>query len=152
MWRSFVIGLITGMRSQLPAALLAWRVRREELPSEVSGPAGLLRRSSSLPLTAAAAAGELVGDKLPATPSRTEPGPFVGRVVIGATTGAGLAGAFGESSVLGALLGGAGAVAGTLLGFRLRAQAVERTGVPDPVWAVAEDAVAIGLGLRATRP
>lgn len=152
MWRSFAIGVVAGSRSQLPSALLAWRANRDDLPGVLEGPSRLLRQSGSVPLTTLAAAGELVGDKLPMTPSRLDRGPLVGRLVLGAGGGFSLAGAFGNSRVLGALLGAAGAAIGAYGGYHLRKLAGERTPVPDAAWAVLEDGVAIGLGLRATRP
>jgi uncharacterized membrane protein len=151
MWRPFTLGVVTGLRSQLPSAMLAWRASRGDLPAEVSGPAALLQRKSSLRVAAVAAAGEMVGDKLPQTPSRLDSGPFVGRLALGATAGAGLASAFGQSQVLGAAFGAAGAAVGSVAGYRLRAMAAERTPLPDLAWALVEDGVAITLALRATR-
>src|SRR5205085_2273003 len=57
-----------------------------------------------------AAAGELVGDKLPAVPARTAPGPLAERVVAGALVGHVAAGP------AGAALGAAAAVAGAFGG------------------------------------
>lgn len=151
MWRSFALGVVTGMRSQLPAALLAWRASRGDLPEPMEGPASLLRRPASLPIAALTAAGELVGDKLPMTPSRLETGPFVGRLTLGATAGSGVAAAFGGSRLAGAVLGAAGAAVGSVAGYRLRAYAVARTDTPDAVWAIIEDGIGIALGLAATR-
>jgi uncharacterized membrane protein len=151
MWRSALLGVVTGMRSQLPTALLAWRRSRGQLRHDIAGPGGLLQRRAAVPLTALAAAAELVGDKLPTTPSRLEDGPFLGRVTLGAAAGSGVAAAFGHSRLVGAVLGGAGAAAGSIAGYRLRIAAVRRTNVPDTAWGLLEDALAITLGLIATR-
>src|SRR5438046_3163978 len=62
--------------------------------------------------------GELVADKLPKTPSRTEPGPFIGRIMTGGLSGAGLAAGAGRSLVAGIIVGALGGVAGTLGGYR----------------------------------
>jgi uncharacterized membrane protein len=152
MWRAALLGVVTGMRSQLPPALLAWRGSRGDLPHEIAGPGGVLRRRASVPLTVAAAVGELVADKRPTTPARLEQGPFIARIVIGATAGAGVSAAFGRPRLAGAVLGAAGAAVGSVAGYRLRAMAAHRTGISDTVWGVLEDGVAITLGLVATHP
>jgi uncharacterized membrane protein len=89
---------------------------------------------------------ELVTDKLPFTPSRTRPGPFAGRIISGALSGAALAAGTGESLTLGVLLGALGAVLGTLGGYRARVGLVSSLKVPDYVVALAEDATAVGVG------
>lgn len=151
MWRAVALGVVTGMRSQLPTAILAWRQARGDLPEGVAGPARVFQRRGAVTFSLLAAAGELVADKLPATPSRLDEGPFFGRLALGATAGAGVAGAFGRSRIVGGVAGMVGAAAGSLAGARLRALATQRTNVPDPVWAVLEDAVAITVGVTATR-
>jgi len=81
------------------------------------------------------AIGELIADKLPKTPSRKAPGPFIGRVMSGALCGA----------ALGGLLAGVlGAVAGTLGGYEFRARLVRAIGGKDLPIALLEDAIAIG--------
>lgn len=151
MWRAALLGVVAGMRSQLPGALLAWRSSQGQLPHDVEGPGGVLRRRGSVPLTMMAAVGEMIADKLPRTPNRLEDGPFLGRLTLGATAGSGVSSAFGGSRIAGAVLGAAGAAAGSVAGHRLRAIAVQRTGVSDTVWALVEDGLAITLGLIATR-
>lgn len=150
MWRAFALGVVTGLRSQLPTALLAWRQQRGDLPAPIAGPARILQRGAALPLLVFAAAGELVADKLPQTPSRLDPGPLGGRLTLGAAAGAGIAAATGRSQVLGVVFGAAGAALGSWAGARYRAVMAERGGAPDAVWALAEDAVAIGVGMAAT--
>ena len=150
MWRAAALGVVTGLRSQLPTALLAWRQSRGDLPEGVA-PARLLERPGAVMFSVLAAVGELVADKLPRTQSRLDQGPFFGRLALGATAGAGIAGAFGRSRLLGGAAGAAGAAAGSVVGYRLRALATRRTDVPDVVWALLEDAAAITLGLTATR-
>lgn len=151
MWRALALGIVTGMRSQLPTALLAWRHARGELPEDATGPGRILDRRGAVTLTALAALGELVGDKLPMAPSRTETGPLLGRIVLGVSAGASIAAAIGGSRILGGVLGAAGAALGSLLGARFRAAATEATNVPDLVWALLEDVAAVTLGLAATR-
>ena len=151
MWRSLALGFVTGLRSQLPTAVLAWRQSRHELPHDIAGTSRILRQHGVVRAVTLAAAGELVTDKLPQTPSRLEAGPFLGRLSFGATAGAAIAAAFGRSRLLGGVLGIAGAAAGSYAGTRYRALVADRSEVPDVVWAVAEDAAALMLALAATR-
>lgn len=151
MWRALALGVVTGMRSQLAAALLAWRQTRGDLPEPVEGPAGLFRRRPAVGMLMLAA-GEIVADKLPRTPSRLDTGPFLGRLGLGATAGAGIAAAYDRSRLAGGALGVAGAALGSWAGARYRAALAERSQVPDAVWAALEDATAIALGIAATRP
>lgn len=123
MWRSLAFGVATGLRSQLPPAVLAWRQARHDLPEDVAGPARILRRRGAVPTLALAAVAELVTDKLARTPSRLEAGSFLGRLSLGATAGAGIAAAFRRSRVVGGFLGVAGAAVGSYAGARYRAAA-----------------------------
>jgi len=151
MWRAAVLGVVAGMRSQTPAAVLAWRESRGHLPLPVTGPGRLWRRRGAVPITALSAIGELFVDKAPVTPSRVEGGPLIGRLGMGALAGSGVASGFGHSRVVGAALGAAGAAVGSVGGYRLRVIASETTGISDTTWALIEDALAIALALLATR-
>ena len=126
-----LLGAACGMRTFSGPAALAWR------GAWVPGPGRLA--------LFAAAGGEVVGDKLPMIPPRTSPGPLAGRLVSGALCGARLAGAPGVAA-------GALAAAAATFGLpRARAAVAERTGLPDPVVAVGEDALAAASALVATR-
>jgi uncharacterized membrane protein len=93
----------------------------------------------------AAAAGELVVDKLPTTPSRLEPPGFIGRLVLGALA-AGLCAQTHRARWLPiAALGAASAGVAAKVGHDVRAQLAQH--LPDPAIAVAEDAVALGLAV-----
>ncbi|WP_370324316.1 DUF4126 family protein [Euzebya sp.] len=151
MWRSLLLGVVAGLRSQTPTAVLTWAWRSDRLPHGRRGPAVLLDRPALVPLAVTAALGELVVDKLPATPSRLDPGPLGGRLVLGAVAGWAIADAHGRSGAAGAAAGAAGAGLGSWGGARYRSAATDRTDVADAVWALAEDAAAIGLGLLAVR-
>ena len=93
------------------------------------------------------AAGELVADQLPSTPSRTKPPGLIARILLGGLSGAGIAAAGMQSMALGAFLGIAGSLAGTYGGYQARTRLVRALKVPDFVIAFLEDAVAIGGGL-----
>jgi uncharacterized membrane protein len=93
---------------------------------------------SLLPLAAA----ELVGDKLPVTPSRTEPAGLSARIFSGVCIGACVAPR--DSEVGGALVGGIGAVIGTFAFHALRVMLPRALDKPDLVVALLEDAIAVG--------
>jgi uncharacterized membrane protein len=93
-----------------------------------------------------ACADELVVDKLPAATNRFSPLPLGGRVAAGASSGGAIAGPAGIAA------GAAGAFAGSYATWQARRLAVEATGLPDPVVAVAEDLLALALAAAATRP
>jgi uncharacterized membrane protein len=88
------------------------------------------------------AIGELINDKLPKTPSRKAPAPFIARVVVGALCGAAL-GATSDVLIGGLLAGVLGGVAGTLGGYEFRARLVRAIGGNDLPVALFEDAIAI---------
>lgn len=149
--RSLTIGVVTGLRSMTPFAMLALR------QSQASGNARwaqwpVLRNGIGKGVFVAAGLGELVGDKLPNTPSRLAPLPLVGRMTIGAIAGAAI-GSEGKGSqpiVRGAVLGAFGGLVGSFAGYHLRHAIVEKSGLPDLVVALGEDAIAISLAAEAT--
>jgi uncharacterized membrane protein len=94
-------------------------------------------------------AGELVGDKLPSTPSRTALPPLLGRAGAGVLVGAAVS--EGRRPVANALLGAGAAVAAAFVGERLRAAVGEKTGAPDALVALLEDAAALGVAARLLR-
>ena len=139
---AFALGVVAGLRSMTAPTAVAWAARLGLLRLEGTPLAFLGLPWVSYVLTVLMV-GELVADKLARTPSRTLPGPFLGRVVTGGLAGAGLAAGTGHSVVAGAVAGGLGAVAGTLGGYRARIGLVRALRVPDYIVALVEDAVAI---------
>jgi uncharacterized membrane protein len=99
---------------------------------------------------AALAAGELIADKLPATPARTIPPALIFRGVAGGFTGRAVALAAGEAAARGIVAGAAGAIVAAYLGQSVRAWVVHASRLPDPVVAIAEDALAVSLAITAT--
>jgi uncharacterized membrane protein len=90
------------------------------------------------------AIGELVGDKLPSTPPRTDPPALIGRAVSAAVSGRVVGGTEGAG------IGAAVAVAASFVLERTRRNVGKRTGLPDPVVAVIEDALAISTAAAVT--
>jgi uncharacterized membrane protein len=96
------------------------------------------------------AAGELVADKLPTTPSRLAPPSLGGRLLFGGTSAAAVARRDGHDPVLPALVGAASALGMSVLGARLRGVAAQRFGSDKP-GAFVEDGLAAALGWLGAR-
>lgn len=141
--RAASAGLATGMRGTMALAAIAVAARNGSLDVGDGFPGRWLGTRPAMPLLLLGAAGELVGDKLPATPSRLLPGPLLGRCVTGAVTGAVIGRGRGGSALGGAVAGSLGALASSFAGNKGRAAIVARTGLPDPVIAAGEDVLSI---------
>jgi uncharacterized membrane protein len=140
---ALLLGPIAGLRSMTPPAAVAWAAWLDRLDLGTTPLAFLATRTASY-VFAGLALAELVADKLPFTPNRTAVGPFLGRILTGGLSGAGLTAGTGHSLALGALFGADGAIAGTFGGHRARTGLVKAVGVRDRAVGLAEDAVAIG--------
>src|SRR5580765_7774377 len=135
---AFLIGVIAGLRSMTAPAAVSWAARLGWLHLENTWLAFLGFAFTPYILTVLAL-GELVADKLPKTPSRKAPGPFLFRIISGALCGAALA-----VGLVGGLIAGAlGGVLGTLGGYEFRARLVKAIGGKDLPIALLEDAIAI---------
>lgn len=124
------LGKSAGLRSMTPLAALQLRGRL--LP----WPWGWL--------IVAGAAGELIVDKLPQAPNRTSPLGLVGRMGSAGWAGATVAGPIGAGAAI------LGAVVAAFAGMQTRGFLTRRTGLPDGVFATAEDLVAVALATAST--
>jgi uncharacterized membrane protein len=143
---AFALGIVAGLRSLMAPTVVSWAARLGWLNLQHSWLAFLGYAVTPYVFTAFAIL-ELVMDKLPKTPSRKTPAVFAARIVLGAFSGSALCMATQHSPAAGALLGGLGAVAGTLGGYEARTRLAKALGVPDFAVALLEDIVAIGGGL-----
>jgi uncharacterized membrane protein len=148
--RAVGLGFVGGLRTMTPVALLSLLRSRGENASP-SNLIGYLNSPVARIITGLLAVGELVGDKLPTTPSRLAPGPLGGRIVSGALIGWVLCQQARQSPVLGALLGAVGAASGSVAGYYARSWLDKVTQWPDPIFGGVEDLVALGLGYLVTR-
>jgi uncharacterized membrane protein len=139
---AFLIGVIAGLRSMTAPAAVSWAARLGWLHLENTALA-FLGYVATPYILSVLAVGELINDKLPKTPSRKAPVPFIFRIVVGALCGAAL-GATSAGLIGGLLAGILGAVAGTLGGYEFRARLVRAIGGKDLPIALLEDAIAIG--------
>jgi uncharacterized membrane protein len=136
--RATALGLATGSRSTVGLAALA-------LSAERTGSWQTSRWTARLATTAAA--GELIGDKLPQTPSRLLPPGLAGRLVFGAAGAAILSHREGNSrsnTLLATALGLAGSAATCWGGASWRKAASGKFGNDLP-GALAEDAGCLAL-------
>ena len=128
------IGAVAGLRTMTaPAVTLA------------AGKSGLRGAGSLL------AFGEYLADKLPFTPSRLSPPGLIARVVSGGWCGGTVAARLGASRPAGIGCGIAGALAGSWLGYTIRAFLVKSKGLPDTGVALAEDAIALWAARLVTK-
>lgn len=142
-------GAVAGLRSMIAPALLSRHLARWS--GRTSAATRLLSAGPVPTLLTLAAAGEMVADKTPFIPNRTDPAPMAGRMLIGAFVGAAVAGRRGGSTVPAAFVGATAALCTTLLGYRLRRAASTSTDLPDLAVALAEDAVAVSAAAALTR-
>ena len=146
------LGVIAGMRSMGAPALVSDRLARTPSGAPEGSPLRWLGTAKTAQVFKILAAGEIVGDKLPRTPARTAPGPLSARLLSGALSGAALCAAGGKPPSAGAAVGALGALAGTFAFYHLRRRLGQATGLPDPIVAVAEDALAYGGGWLVLQP
>ena len=143
-----VVGFATlaGMRSMSAPAFLSHYLSRQPH----AGLAGSRLRFMQKPATATVlkvlAAGELVADKLPATPDRTAPPVLLGRLLSGALVGAAWYRARHGSALRGGLLGGVVAVVSTFISYELRTRISKQTDTPVALVGVGEDALVLAGG------
>jgi uncharacterized membrane protein len=139
----FMLGLLTGLRTLAPIAVLCWMTMLGRIPV-AQGWMGFVSSKISVGVFSVAALGELIGDKLPTAPSRTQGLGLIARIVFGGLSAAIFAAAAGYSAVFGAVIGAAGAVVGTFGGWFVRTRTVSSFQCPDFPIALIEDAVAVG--------
>jgi uncharacterized membrane protein len=137
---AFLIGVVAGLRTMTAPAAVSWASYLGRLRLSGTWLAFLGHRWTPWILSLLAV-GELVVDQLPSTPSRTAPGGFGARIVMGALSGAAV-GSAGGTMLGGAIAGVAGAVVGTLGGHAFRARLAAAFGNDRPA-AFIEDAIAI---------
>lgn len=144
--RLILVGVVAGLRSQLGTAAVALTTD----PGERARPANLFAGVWAKRITATAALGELVGDKLPKTPSRLSPSGITSRMAFGALAAVALASREpgGAPPAVPAAIGAAASLAGTFGGAYWR-RTVADAGRPDWPAALAEDATALLLAYAA---
>ena len=139
------LGAVAGMRSMAAPAIVSRLLHAGALPVE-NRQLELLAHPATVATTTLLAIGELVADKLPSTPARTEPGPVAVRMLSGALCGAAISSSKRESVVAGLFVGACAALAATFAAYHVRRWADGQTGLPDAVFAVLEDSLVVATG------
>jgi uncharacterized membrane protein len=150
--RALLAGVSAGLRSMTPIGVLASQHDDNSIRAGWKN-WPVLRSALGRKALQVSWVGELIADKLPVVPPRTEPGPLGGRMLIGALAGA----AIGTEAkgtaprMASALAGIAGAVAGSYGGNRARTYLTKEVGLPDMPGALVGDATAMVLARKAVR-
>lgn len=137
---AFLLGFVSGLRSMTAIAAVSIGAFVGHVKVDKS-PVAFLSESPAPYILAVLAFVELVFDKLPFAPSRKAVGPFAGRLVTGALSGAAI-GVSTDALVSTALVGALGAAFGTLGGASARAS-VAASFKKDWPAALIEDAFAV---------
>ena len=140
------IGAVAGMRSASAPALTSHYFSKNPSLFLDASPLKGLGRATTATVLKFMAGGELIADKLPQVPSRTDPGPLGARAVSGGVCGAAVFLAEGERAEIGAALGVVSAVASAFLFMNLRRLIGKAAKLPDPAVALAEDGLVFGIG------
>jgi uncharacterized membrane protein len=143
---TFLIGVVSGLRSMTAPAVVSWAAHRNWLNLHNTS-LSFMGSTGAVVIFTLLAVVELIADKLPSTPSRTKPLGLIARIILGGLSGAGVAVSGAQSIVPGAVLGAVGGIAGAFAGYEVRKRLVKALKVPDFVIALLEDVVAIGGGL-----
>jgi uncharacterized membrane protein len=144
---TIALGVATGCRSMMGVAAVSRaahsRARSRTGRADLDQPARTFASATAMRITAAAAAMELGGDKLPGAPNRTDPRPLIGRMICGAIVGTIVATLTKRPRGTYAALGAGAALAGAEVGLRARRALISAT---TPVAAGAiEDAIVMGI-------
>ena len=138
---TFLIGVFAGLRSLTAPAVVAWAAYLGWLG--LDPPLSLIGSLPAVIILTLLAIGELVADKLPKTPKRTEAPGLIARILTGGIAGACVAVGGALGALPGAVLGAAGGLVGAFAGYHLRTLIVNGLGVRDLYVALVEDLVAI---------
>lgn len=138
------IGFAAGLRSLTPPAVVAWAAHFGWLNLN-NTPLAFMGSIITAVIFSILALFELFADLQPSTPKRTAPVPLIARIIIGGLCGACVCAAASQSLIIGALLGGLGAVIGAFVGYEVRKKLVTALNIKDIFIALLEDLVTVGL-------
>jgi uncharacterized membrane protein len=141
---SAAIGAVSGLRSMSGPAIISEAASRNIVKLRRT-PLAWLGSDRAARTSALLAVGELIADKLPFMPDRTQPASLAFRALAGALSGYAICGK--KKSPMAAFVGGAAALAAAYAGIQYR----KRVHLPPVAAALIEDAVAIGAGALAVQ-
>lgn len=143
------LGMAAGMRSMSAPAFVSDRYAQSPSVRLAVSPLWWLVSPKAASVTKMLALGEVLVDKLPFVGARIEPGPLAARGVSGGLAGATVCVAEGRNAAIGAGVGLLAALASAFAFYHLRRSLGEKIGVPDPLLALAEDALVLSIGRTA---
>jgi len=146
-WQALALGIIAGMRSIMAPAVASHILSKRTSGYLAKSSLDFMQTERSAVILNIMAASELIADKLPFTPNRTESLSVTFRCLSGSLAGASIFKAKGGSMRTGALLGSVAALGSTFGCYYLRKIAVEKFKLPDPLIGGIEDILTIGGGL-----
>jgi uncharacterized membrane protein len=143
---ALAIGVVAGLRSMIAPALVAWAAHLGWINLQGTTVAWM-SSTGAVVIFSLMALGELLGDKLPFAPKRTQPLPLSARIVLGGFCGLCLSAAMHRPLFPATIVGAIGGFAGAFAGYRLRRWLVRNLHTRDRVIAVAEDLIALGIAI-----
>ena len=150
-WQVLGIGALAGMRTSSAPVITTHILSHHQSKALANSPLSFMQSKTVANTLKILAISELVADKLPSTPNRTNTGGLVFRGFAGALAGASIYKASGNNIIVGASLGAASAIASTYASFILRKTTVKATKLLDPIIGGIEDALVIGVGIGLTQ-
>lgn len=136
------MGAVSGLRSFTGPAIVAKAANSKVLSLEKT-PFEFLASDNAAKVSILLAVGELILDKLPFTPNRTKVPSLIGRFFAGALAGAAVAHKRKRNDmIMGAVVGGAAAIAAAYAGYQYR----KHVRLPSVVSGLLEDTVAVAAG------
>jgi uncharacterized membrane protein len=146
-FRVAMLGFAVGLRTTSPLSWLGEDGLFKTNPGTASSSLlNILQSPTIKTVTRLLAAGELLVDKLPITPSRISPGPLGARLAIGGLIGMMMCRQYNQPPLAGAMLGGTSALVSSYVGYFLRKQMSKAGKIPALAWGVTEDMIALRLG------
>ncbi len=149
------LGLVAGMRSATAPATVASFVRQRRgrilaTPELAQSPLRHLTTPMASNALRMFALGEMVMDKLPFMPKRTEITSLISRAASGGLAGAVVGVIYPGSPITAALIGALSATGATYGAYHLRQHLSENTAVPDTIVGGLEDLLVMGTGYYLT--
>ncbi len=143
-----LLGLVNGLRTMTPMAVLCWFAYAGYLPVGGTWAFWTAKLVTAILFTVLAL-GEFIADKLPKTPNRTAAGPLIARLLFGGLVAAIVASALNGSGIEAVILALAGVLIGAFAGFLIRRDLVVRAGFKDWPVALLEDISAVAFAIFA---
>ena len=150
--RAALLGAAAGLRSQMPFAVAANAVSRGEVQIDHDWIDEWLGDPRVVQLATLSAIGELVIDKLPFIPPRTDAGQFTGRLLFGALAGVIGARFDDQPPSFGAITGALAAGIAATIGTTIRQTLPQVTDFPGLTVAILEDVIAYLIASEGIRP